>query len=264
MPLFSSTLKSEKKALLIWALSLTVTLVLFLFMYPSILKEKEAYEKILAVYPKEVLEAFAIELDTLLSFHGYLGYVYGYLLLALGIYSMRLGLTAIGKEISRNTSEFLFTKPVKRSRVLLEKNLAAFLLMLFLTLSLLLAALFMEYLYAEKNKPGITFLIVFSAFFLQLLFYSLGLLMGILKRKVRFFSSSAIGVVSSFYIFSMVSQVLQKDYLRFFAPFRYFNVSEIMRSSSYDTKFLLLSLFLTSLLLLLSYTALERKALSAG
>ena len=105
---------------------------------------------------------------------------------------------------------------------------------------------------------------MFSAFFLQLLFYSLGLLVGIMKRKVRFFSSSAIGVVSSFYILSMISQVLQKDYLRFFAPFRYFDVSEIMRSSSYDTKFLLLSLFLTSLLLLLSYTALERKALSAG
>ncbi|SFO06940.1 ABC transporter permease subunit [Proteiniclasticum ruminis] len=264
MPLFRWTLKTEKKALILWAVSLTITLLLFLFMYPSILKEKEAYEKILAVYPKEVLEAFAIELDTLLSFHGYLGYVYGYILLALGIYSMRLGLTTIGKEISRNTSEFLFTKPVKRSRVLLEKGLAAFLLMLFLTLSLLLAALFMEYLYAEKKEPGITFLIVFSAFFLQMLFYSLGLLMGILKRKVRFFSSSAIGVVSAFYILSMVSQVLQKDYLRYAAPFRYFDVSEIMRSGTYDRVFLLFSLLLTTLLLLFSFTALKRKALSAG
>ncbi len=264
MPLFRWTLKTEKKAFLLWAVSLTVTLLLFLFMYPSILREKEAYEKILAVYPKEILEAFAIELDTLLSFHGYLGYFYGYILLALGIYSMRLGLTAIGKEMSRNTSDFLFTKPVKRSRVLLEKSLAAFLLMFFLTLSLLFAALFMEYLYAEKKEPGITSLILFSAFFLQLLFYSLGLLMGIMKRKVRFFSSSAIGVVSSFYILSMISQVLQKDYLRFFAPFRYFDVSEIMRSSSYDTELLLLSLGLTSLLLLLSFAALKRKALSAG
>ena len=264
MPLFRSTLKTEKKAFLIWAVSLTVTLLLFLFMYPSILKEKEAYEKILAVYPKEVLEAFAIELDTLLSFHGYLGYVYGYLLLALGIYSMRLGLTAIGKEISRNTSEFLFTKPVKRSRVLLEKGLAAFFLMVLLTFFLLLAALFMENLYAEERNPGITFLIVFSAFFLQMLFYSLGLLIGIMKRKVRFFSSSAIGVVSFFYILSMVSQVLQKDYLRFAAPFRYFDVSEIMRSASYDKVFLLFTLILTSFLLLLSFAALNRKALSAG
>src|SRR5690606_1712065 len=127
MTLFRHTLKSEKKSFLIWSASLMTALALFLFMYSSILKEKEAYEKILEVYPKEVLDAFFIELDTLLSFHGYLGYVYGYILLALGIYSMRLGLTAIGKEISRNTSEFLFTKPVKRSRVLLEKSLAAFL-----------------------------------------------------------------------------------------------------------------------------------------
>ena len=136
--------------------------------------------------------------------------------------------------------------------------------MVLLTFFLFLAALFMENLYAEERNPGITFLIVFSAFFLQMLFYSLGLLMGIMKRKVRFFSTSAIGVVSSFYILSMVSQVLQKDYLRFAAPFRYFDVSEIMRSSSYDIELLLLSLGLTSLLLLLSFAALKRKALSAG
>lgn len=264
MPLFRHTLKTEKNAFLIWALSLTATLLLFLFMYPSILKEKEAYEKILAVYPKEVLDAFAIELDTLLSFHGYLGYVYGYILLALCIYSMRLGLTAIGKELSRNTSEFLFAKPVTRSRVLLEKGAAAVLLLLLMTVCLLISALFMEVLYVENQNPGMTALIILSAFFLQILFYSLGLLLGILKRRIRFFSSTAIGIVSSFYILSMISQVLDKDYLRLFSPFRYFSVPEIMRSAAYDTFYLLLSLILTFLFIFLSSVALVRKPLSAG
>lgn len=264
MTLFRHTLKSEKKSFLIWSASLMTALALFLFMYPSILKEKEAYEKILEVYPKEVLDAFFIELDTLLSFHGYLGYVYGYILLALGIYSMRLGLSAIGKEVSSATSEFLFTKPVNRNRVLLEKGMAAMLLMLALTVLLLTTALSMEALYTVNSTPVVTILIIFSGFFLQVLFYSIGLLFGIMKRKLRFYTSTAIGAVSSFYIVSMISQVLNKDYLRYISPFRYFNVSEIIRHKNYEVRFLLLSLALTCIFLVASTMALAKKPLSAG
>lgn len=264
MPVFRATLKNERKAFLLWAVSLTGTLLLFLLMFPSLLKEKEAYEKILAVYPQAVLEAFAIELDTLVSFHGYLGYVYGYILLALGIYSMRLGLMAIGKELSRNTSEFLFTKPVGRFQVLLEKSLAAFLYMTLMTAILFFTASLMERLFAESADYGVTFLLIFSGLFLQLFFYSLGLLLGILRRRMRFFTSTALGAVSAFYILSMVGQVLKKEYLRYLSPFRYFEVSGILRNHRYEPRFLMLSLCFTLLLLLLSSWFLERKALSAG
>ncbi len=124
MNVFLQELRFHRKTVLIWNVSLVLTLILMLFIYPAVMSEKASYEAILASLPPGLLEAFSIDFETFMSFNGFLGYTYTYMLIALGVLAMNLGLSALGKEVSGKTADFLMTRPISRVRLLTEKILA--------------------------------------------------------------------------------------------------------------------------------------------
>lgn len=259
MMLFRHEWAKGRKSFFLWTISTLLTLGIFLFMYPSIIAEKEAYEEILSVYPREILKAFSIQLDTLLSFHGFLGYVYGYILLALCIYAMLLGLKAFGQEITSLTADFLFTKPMKRARIYLEKVLFGCTNLLLLNGSLFLVVLVLEYTFTKTLDINTTFMMLFTSFLLQILFYFMGLLLGILRRKIRYFTTMAISIVSGFYLVSMMSQLTERSFLRIVSPFGYFDHQQLLQKGAYEGSYFLLTLSLILFFLLTTHLALEKK-----
>lgn len=264
MNVYLEELRSHRKSLMIWILSLLFSLLLMLFMYPAVMSEKDAYEKILQSLPPELLEAFSVNFDTLLSFNGFLGYIYGYLLIALGILSMNLGLSAIGKEVSGKTADFLMTKPLSRKRLLGEKSLAG-LTMILITNAVIAATLWGMNLVlnAGEKKLSVMFLIILAGLMIQLLFFTLGLFLGVTMRRIRMITSMSLSYVFSFFILSMVAQVVKKDFLDYFTPFRYFDFNDIILQEAFQGKFLLLALLLILMLAASSFLILEKKEIHA-
>lgn len=264
MNVFLHELRIHKKNLLIWNLSLFTSIVLMLLMYPAMKSEGDAYFKILASLPEELLSAFSINFETFLSFNGFFGYIYTYILLALCVLAMNLGLSALGKEISGKTADFIMTKPLTRKSLLTEKIFAG-LTMLTLTNLFLGASTWIMNILVDKEDSNLTalFLILLSGFILQILFYTLGILMGITRKRIRFITSLSLSTVFSFYILGMVSQIVKKEFLYYFSPFRYFDYNSIILESAYELKFLLLSLALIFCFIVLSYILLEKKEIHA-
>jgi len=264
MNIYLHELRFHKKTLLIWNFSLFITLVLMLLIYPAVLSEGEAYVKILDSLPPEFLEALSIDFDTFLSFNGFLGYIYTYVLLALCVLSMNLGLSALGKEISGKTADFILTKPVTRRSFLSQKLFSGLTLLtltnLFLGLSTGIMGILLE---KEDRDPQGLLLILLAGFILQILFFTLGMLIGILRKRIRFITSLSLSIVFTFYILGMVSQIMKKEYLRYFTPFRYFDFNQILMKSGYELNYLLLSILLILGFTAMSYLLLERKEIHA-
>jgi ABC-2 type transport system permease protein len=264
MNVFLQELRFHRKTLLIWNLSLFTSLVLMLLIYPAVMSEGEAYLQILESLPPELLEAFSINFDTFLSFNGFLGYIETYLLLALCVLAMNLGLSALGKEISGKTADFIMTKPITRRRFLTQKILSGLTLLsltnLFLSSSTVIMSLLLE---KEERNLQVLLLILFAGFILQILFFTLGILLGIVRKRIRFITSLSLSFIFIFYILGMVSQIIKNDFLSYFTPFRYFDFNQIILNSSYDLNYLLLSVILILLFTALSYLLIQRKEIHA-
>ena len=260
MHVFFQELNTHRKTVMIWILSLTVSLILMLLIFPAVMAEKEAYERIVGSLPPALLEAMSIDFENFMSFNGFLGYIYSYILLALCVLAMNLGLSALGKEVSGKTADFLMTRPIARTRLLTEKILAGVTLLFVTNMAITITIWIMNlWLNTEEKNIDVMLLIILSGWIIQLIFYALGIFIGILKKRIRFITSLSLSFVFAFYILAMVSQIVKKVYLYYLSPFRYFDYNSIIQAEGYELNYLLLSLALILMFTAASYITLENK-----
>lgn len=111
----------------------------------------------------------------------------------------------------------------------------------------------------EDRNLKVLLLMLGGGFLVQILFLSLGLFLGILRKRVRFITSLSLSIVFIFYIVSMLSQILKKDFLDYLTPFRYFDFNQIILDSGYEMTYLLLSVVLILFFTALSYLLIQKK-----
>ena len=260
MNVFIQELRFHRKTVLIWNVSLVLTLILMLLIYPAVMSEKASYEAILASLPPGLLEAFSIDFETFMSFNGFFGYTYTYILIALGVFAMNLGLSALGKEVSRKTADFLMTRPISRQRLLTEKIMAGITLLILTNIILILTIWGMTLvLGVEDSDMGVTLLIILGGFIVQIIFYVLGILVGISRKRIRYITSLSLSFVFTFYILAMVSQVVKKEYLFYLTPFRYFDFNQIIISKGFELKYIAVAAGVIIISLASSYITLKKK-----
>lgn len=260
MNVFFQELRFKRKTVLIWNVSLALTLMLMLLIYPAVMSERASYEAILASLPPQLLEAFSIDFVTFMSFNGFLGYLYTYMLIALGVMAMNLGLSALGKEVSGKTADFLMTRPISRVRLLAEKILAGLTLITLTNILMGLTIWVMTlFLGVKDNDMTVTLLIILGGFIIQIIFYSLGILIGISRKRIRFITSLSLSFVFTFYILAMVSQVIKKEYLFYLTPFRYFDFNHIIVNRGFEMKYLGVSAALIVFAVASSFITLTKK-----
>ena len=264
MNIIVQELKNNRRFMMVWTLSLASILVVFMLIYPAMLDQATAYKEILAGVPKEVLEALSINIDLLLSYNGFYGYIYIYLLIALGVMGMILGLGMFSKEITGKTADFLLTKPLTRTKIITDKILAGIWIVFMTNLILTLFGIILKLMLSD-NGDGLKamLLISMSGFFTQMIFFALGVIIGILRKRIRFISSFAMSVVFGFFILSMISQLMEEKALYYLTPFRYFDANTIILKGAYESKYLVLSLILILVFLGLSYVVFKKKDIHA-
>ncbi|MGB4588253.1 MAG: ABC transporter permease subunit [Clostridiaceae bacterium] len=264
MNIIVQELKNNRRFMMVWTSSLAAILIVFMLIYPAMLDQASAYKEILAGVPKEVLEALSINIDLLLSYNGFYGYIYIYLMIALGVMGMILGLGMFSKEITGKTADFLLTKPLTRTTIITNKILAGMWIILMTNIILILTGIILKLILSD-NGEGVKgmILISLSGFFTQMIFFSLGILIGILKKRIRFISSFAMSVVFGFFILSMVSQIMDEKALYYLTPFRYFDSNTLILKGAYESKYLALSFILILVFLGLSYVVFKKKDIHA-
>jgi ABC-2 type transport system permease protein len=258
MNMYLYELKAYRKNTLMWTLALIGLALLFMSMFPPIAKEIDEFKKALEGFPEGVRKALGLQVETIGSVNGYYSYTFMYIALCGAIQAMTLGLSITSKEIREKTADFLFTKPVTRSKVLVSKLLAALTSIIFTNIVYLAAAVIIANAVANENFSLTAFLLIsLSLLVISLIMFALGTVLAVLFPKIRSVVSVSLGVVFGFFVMGMVAGLEETG--RYFSPFKYIDYAYVMKEEAYEWSFLVVGTAIIIVCLIVSFLVYKKK-----
>ena len=127
MNIFKMDLRRNVKSLLIWSFASAAVLALMILLYPSMLKSDfmELMNAKLALLPKELVDMLHMSGQDIRQLPAFFANMFQFVLMAACIYGATLGVTALSREESEGTIEFLYSKPVRRMQIASAKLTSA-------------------------------------------------------------------------------------------------------------------------------------------
>jgi len=242
MTVFKRELKANLKSLLIWSVIASLLIMMAVAKFSAFASDPEML-KMLDSMPPALLDALSMRAFNLTTLSGFYGIMFTYFGLMGAIAAAMWGSDTISKEERDKTVEFSLVLPLSRSRVVTAKalaalvNCAAFVLIIW-TVSLVAVQSYDP----DQGFHDFLALEMRAVFAIELIFLSIGLLLGCAMKRYKFSGSTAVGIILATYFMSIIS-VMHKDleFLKYFTPFKYFDASELFRSGKMDSMYLLLS-----------------------
>lgn len=159
--------KKNLKALLIWSVVLGGFILMMLSIYPQMAAEQESMQELLKAYPENLQKIFGMDR---LNFGTILGFfaveVYFMTTLFGSIYVAMLASNIIAKEENEKTIEFLLSRPITRTQILLQKLGAVVLNILIINIVFTVTSLLGFQFSEDADVPLKTFLLLMIATFL--------------------------------------------------------------------------------------------------
>lgn len=230
MNIIKRELRANFKALIIWIASIS-TIVYFASLEfsvfngdPTIVEAMEQFEYLFNI--------LGVSVANITKPEGYLSVMSLYLFLPLSIYAALLGSSIISKEERDKTAEYLFTLPISREKVLLGKLTAAIIYVFVsaLLICLVCLAFFSRY---SLNSDLFNFIVYLGIglIILELVFMSIGMMLASVLRQYKRSGAITLGYLMSAFMLSMLMGMTDKlDFLKYFTPFQYFPVQELLDS----------------------------------
>ena len=167
------------KGLLTWSAVVTLLLVLFMAFFPSMAESglADLTKEKLDALPPALLEAFGLTVTTDFSdLLQYYAYIAQYILMAAAIYALILGTSALIKEESEGTIEFLYDRPVTRLEIATGKLVSIVTILWAFNLIIFVASVLLLHAFRD---PGYEYLPLTLAMFSgmlagQMLFLAIG------------------------------------------------------------------------------------------
>lgn len=253
-------LKAYRKSTLIWSGSFVALIIFFMSMFPTFSKEADSFIILLEGFPEGVRNALGLSIENIASLLGFYAYLFLYIVLCGAIQAMNLGISILSKEVRDKTAEFLLTKPVTRTEIMTAKLLAGLTSLVITSIVYIIAALSMATI--VKTEPfniRVFLLISLSLFFIQLIFFSLGVCISVVVPKLKSVLSVSLGIVFAFFILSMFASAIEDEVLRYFTPFKYFEALEIIEKGTYDPIFILIMIIFVSVSIGASFVLYHKK-----
>lgn len=264
MNIFLHELRSFRKSVIIWTLSLIALTVVFFALFPALTKDISETKNLILGFPEAIRNGMGLVLDHFGTILGYYAFPINFVILVGAIQAMNMGTSVVSKEVRDKTADFLLTKPVTRIKILTGKILAV-LASLVLTngIYLFVATLMARFVSKEPFSFKLFFMISISLFFVQLIFMSLGILLSVIIPKIKSAVPISLGTVFFFYFINFLCTTASDDVLRYFTPFKYFDPTYIVEHGSYEPVFILISIAIILVSITASYLIYERKDVHA-
>ena len=249
----------------VWTLVITGLLVgLIAGALPAFLESRTAVEHMLEQFPPAFAAVFGMQMDNLFSFGGF--YAFGFLYYALfgAIMASGIGLDLFSREKREKCMDFLLTKPRARSRLFLEKLLAALTMLLGSNVIFILASLALYRAYAPA--PLLTeraLLAASSLLWIELLFLAIGACSAVFARKVRSVSGMATAIGFAGFLLSALHSLLEEEKLRYITPFKYYDAAKAFFDGGFEVRYALTGAAVTLLLMTAAYLRYTRADIPA-
>jgi ABC-2 type transport system permease protein len=261
--IFKYELKACRSSILIWACSMALLAVLYIFLFKALGPDIESFKAFLNNLPEVIQKSFNILVGSISTLEGFYTVVFSFVVLCGAIQAMNLGTSIVSKEVREKTADFLMTKPVNRSTIMTSKLLAA------LTALTLTNIIYLGLTIAAALAVVNTFdlkkfiLISLTMFFVQMMFLALGLMISVIAGNIKSVISVSLSTVFGFYIIGSLGSFLGEEKVRYFSPFRYFDPVYIIRHGAYETSFAVIGLVLVIAALGASYLVYLKKDIHA-
>lgn len=260
MNVFLRELQAYRRSTIIWVVSLSTIVAVFMGIYPAFSADVEGLMKVLENFPKAIQALVNISTETFFSVLGFYGYLLGFAVLAASIQAMNLGVGVISKENAGKTADFLLSKPIRRSRVITAK-LAAALTAVLITNVVFIAASYLAVEAATSKSFSVETLLLMASTMLlvQLIFLALGALFSVTIPKIKSVVAVSLPTVFAFYIIGAIGDVLENVEVRWVSPFRYYDPAYIITNQGLETKFLVIEAVFVVAALVATYVIFVKK-----
>jgi len=262
---FKKTFRDFKWRIILYSAISLLYEVMMIGFYPSIRERAEEFKKIIEVYPKGLVEAFGIEASSFQSVEGFLSVEHFSLtfIIIIGIFIFSLGASMVASEKDKGTSEFSFTLPIRRYKIVLGKFISAYLMSFIVVLVSLIGVI--VGMYAINETPKIAGFLAFGIVSLAMSFFLLSLttfISAIFSSKGKVY-----GVCGVFFILSYLIHILNgmsekvSDYY-FLSFLKYYGVpEEILTSGTVELRNILVFLGVGVIFLTLGLIITEKRDL---
>lgn len=262
MNIFFRELRSNFKSLLIWA-GIAILFNLVGFSKFSAYYENPEMLVILDSMPPALLSALSVTAFNLTTVTGFFGIMYTYFALILSISAVMWGSDIISKEERGKTVEFSLTLPVTRGKLVTAKAAAV----VVNSIVLLLVTWGITLVSAQNYHPDSEFydfvsITMLAFFIIQMIFLSIGILLGCAMKKHKRAGSMAISILLGTYFASILAGMSKDlEFLRYFSPFKYFDPALMLRESRLEVTFVLLSVAIIAICLVGAYASYAKRDL---
>jgi ABC-2 type transport system permease protein len=249
----SFELKRNLRIFLIWTVAWIAMILLLLPFYDTFSSDNSDFGKLFEELPDAFKVAFNIDANTLSTITGYINTeLVELLILCASIFGAYIGIRTIAKEISNKSLLFVVTKPVNRMTIFYGKALSTIILTILSNITLFVTLAVGVELFTTSNSPNEY---IFFAFLVvtiyQLLYFSLGLLLGIVIEEGPGLGIGIMTVVLTFVINIISNLSKDFDFLRFVTPYFYLDLSPLISGGSLDNyRLVFMAMFIIIFLLL--------------
>jgi ABC-2 type transport system permease protein len=264
MNIFFREMKANRKSLIIWGIGVLLMVVGGMGKYGGSAASGQSMNELVAQMPKAlqvVIGAGSFDLSTA---GGYYGVLFPYLAIMATIHSGMLGANIISKEQRDRTSEFLFVKPVSRTKIITWKLIAATVnAMIFNIITAVSSIAMVNYYGKEENLNEDIIKLMLGMFILQVMFMVIGTSIAAISKNTKIAASAATGILLGTYFLSMGIDMNEKlDFLKYLTPFKYFEAKNLMGGGGFELVFLALSIVIIVALLDVTYIFYKKRDLN--
>lgn len=247
MNIFKHELKTYLKPLLWWSIGMLLLIYSSMAKFATYQADGMTMNKIMESFPKSIQAVFGMYGVDLSKASSCFGAIFLYIVITAGIHAAILGSDIIAKEERDRTAEFLFIKPITRKRILLEKILAAaIIVIIFNVITTIISVASVNKYSNEGNLIGKILSLMIALLITQFIFAAIGFACGSVTKKSKTAATIPVTVLLVSYIILVVVSIIPKlDFLKYISPLNYFEAQNILK----DRTFSILSLILSGLII---------------
>jgi ABC-2 type transport system permease protein len=237
-------LRANLKSIIIWSLSMTFLIYVGMIKYSGFQSAGQSVNELFEQLPAAMKSILGMNGLDLTSISGFYAIFFLYFMLLAGVHAVMLGAVIIAKEEKDKTADFLFVKPVVRSKVITAKLSAAFINVVILNAVTLISSILIVSIYNKGESINSQIInLMLALFVIQVIFLSVGAVIAAISRNTKKSTSIATTILLSAFMLSVAIDLYKKlDFLEFLTPFKYFKTAEVMREGSFNPLYLLISL----------------------
>lgn len=267
MNMFKFEFKRLLKGSIIWSLVCGALVLMFMLFFPS-MKEMGMQELVFSkmdALPEAFLEAFNISGATDFSnIADFSAYVLQYIIMAGGVYATILGVSALVKEESEGTIEFLYSKPVTRNKIVTSKILSNGLIFFMFLMIVGSISMAISAVIKPEDVEMIPMLMDIKTLFIGMaligyIFMAIGFLISVFIKSSKQAIPIALGVFFSSYVLGIFSKLQERlSGFIYLSPFDYAVPSEIIKNG-FEMKFVIIGLCIIIVSIVATYLVYNRK-----